>query len=382
MIAQTSYWRTDPYRFLFPIGYCLLVLGLGVWSLEPLGAFTRRETLHALLLANGFLFAFAAGILLSEVPRANSASQSQPGALLLTVQAFALLALGAAALSGRYAVAYAFHALAAVTLSTGLLRSLPRAGSLRNPGSALAFTASLFAIAGAATGGLSEAGLLSPGFGRAAALAGFQGFSLLFVLACIRWTWEPNANAKPLAILPMVLWLTAGLGLDLASAFLPHPETWVRLAYGARAAWIAYYLRRPAGFASLFADLPVFAWCIRAGSLFILAGAILAVAFPERALTFDHIGFLAGFSWIAVTAATGLMVRRLAPSRRRTGTMLAALAGSALLGAVATRTLAMDWDTGQSALLPLAAALALFPLLVWAIAVFPTLAAGKEDARP
>lgn len=380
MISEASNWRTDPYRILFPIGYCLLVLGLGVWSLEPLGAFTRRETLHALLLANGFLFAFAAGILLSEVPRANSASH--PGAFQLTVQAFSLLALGAAALAGRFAVAYAFHGLAALTLATTLARSLPRAGSLRNPGSALAFTASLFAIAGAASGGFSEAGLLPPGFGRAAALAGFQGFSLLFVLACIRWTWEPGANAKPLAIQPLAVWLGVSLGLELASAFLPQPDTAFRLAYAARAAWIAYYLRRPAGFASLFADLPVFAWCIRAGSMFILAGAILAVVFPDRALTFDHIGFLAGFSWIAVSAATGLMVRRLAPSRRRAGTLLAALAGSALLGAVATRTLAMDWDTGKSALLPLAAALALFPLLVWAITVFPTLAAGKEDARP
>jgi hypothetical protein len=87
---------------------------------------------------------------------------------------------------------------------------------------------------------------------------------------------------------------------------------------------------------------------------------------------------LAGFAWIALIAATGVIARRLEPARRRSGAWLAMAAGLALGASVALRGAAMSWTERAYILLPIAAALALLPLLIWAIVFFPRLAAGKE----
>ena len=110
------------------------------------GEAAHGETIHALLLGNGFLFAFASGILLTETPLLQGnrhAGNIQLGFLLAN-----LLAMGAAAMSGSMVSAYAFHFQAAFTLCAYLGFGLLMAEGRREPG-------------------------------RQAALAGFQGFFIM-----------------------------------------------------------------------------------------------------------------------------------------------------------------------------------------------------------
>ncbi len=335
MQAGISNWRTDPYRILFPIGYCFLTLGLGVWSVDLLGGFPHKETLHALLLGNGFLYAFALGILLSESPRAVDAQPAQAG--MIAFFCLCLAGMGVAGLSGHLKAAYAFHTASAIGLSVFLGNRARLDTGANHPGLRIAFAAALFSLAWTTFGWVSELIALPTILGRSAALAGLQGFALLFCMLCFRWNRVSGSPSVLMRTGTAVALLSLSLFWEAMSLWAQDSNLWLRLAYVLRAAWILLYLRRPDGHESLFADLPRYQSLIRFGSLFILAGPVLAAIFPDRSLLFNHISFLAGFGWIAVTAATAVIARRLDPERRRSGAWMAGAAGLALGAAVGIR---------------------------------------------
>ncbi|MEO6098621.1 MAG: NnrS family protein [Fibrobacteria bacterium] len=376
MAAVISNWRTDPYRLLFPIGYAFLAIGLGVWSVDLLAGIPHKETLHALILGNGFLFAFAMGILLSECPRAVDAPPA--GWSLIGFFILCLAGMGAAALSGHFQAAYLFHLASTAALGAFLWRRLPRGSGSRHPGIAIAFTAVLFSAAWTALGLASESGAFPLVLGREAALSGLQGFFLMFCMACLRWNWDPAFRSGPMRIWPSALLLALSLGAEVSSLFALHPRVWLINAYALRILWIAIYLRLPPGYGTLFDKLPPYGILMRAGAFSILAGTAAAAFFPGLSLTFNHFTFVAGFAWIALIAATGVIAQRLEPARRRSGAWLAAAGGLALGASVAVRGTAMSWTERGYVLLPIAAALALLPLLIWAIVFFPRLATGRE----
>jgi hypothetical protein len=254
MHAVNSGWRTDPYRLLFPIGYSFLTVGLGVWSVDLLAGVPHKETLHALILGNGFLFAFALGILLSECPRAVDAPPIGGRSIGYFVLCFA--EMGAAALSGHFQAAYAFHLASASALAVFLWRRMRRDAASAHPGIAIAFAAALFSVAWTALGWASETGVFPPALGRQAALSGLQGFFLMFCMACMRWSRDPAFRSGPLRIWPAALLLALSLGAEAASLFASHPGAWLINAFALRALWIAAYLRLPAGYGTLFDDLP------------------------------------------------------------------------------------------------------------------------------
>ena len=62
--------RTDPYRLLFPLGVMVAVVGVGQWLLFSLGLDpTFRSIFHSMAQVQGFLGCFAAGFLLTFIPR-------------------------------------------------------------------------------------------------------------------------------------------------------------------------------------------------------------------------------------------------------------------------------------------------------------------------
>jgi uncharacterized protein involved in response to NO len=62
--------KTDPYRIFFPLGIAFGLAGVSIWPLYTLGVTaTYSGRAHALVQADGFLYAFIAGFLLTAVPR-------------------------------------------------------------------------------------------------------------------------------------------------------------------------------------------------------------------------------------------------------------------------------------------------------------------------
>src|SRR5207244_12233135 len=61
---------SDPFRLFFPLGIVLGVAGVSIWPAYWLGltpGFSGRA--HAFVQADGFLYAFVAGFLLTAIPR-------------------------------------------------------------------------------------------------------------------------------------------------------------------------------------------------------------------------------------------------------------------------------------------------------------------------
>jgi uncharacterized protein involved in response to NO len=81
--------KTDPYRIFFPLGIAFGLAGVSIWPLYTFGVTaTYSGRAHALVQADGFLYAFIAGFLLTAVPRftgTNVPSRLTQGWLALTL---------------------------------------------------------------------------------------------------------------------------------------------------------------------------------------------------------------------------------------------------------------------------------------------------------
>src|SRR5438876_11135792 len=91
--------RTDPFRIFFPLGIVLGVMVVAIWPLyyfHITEGYSGRS--HAFVQADGFLYAFIAGFLLTAIPRFTGTSTPS-----LTIQ-YVL-----AAILGITAVAFEFQ---------------------------------------------------------------------------------------------------------------------------------------------------------------------------------------------------------------------------------------------------------------------------------
>src|ERR1043165_8519631 len=60
----------DPYRLFFPLGILVGLAGVAIWPLNYFGILTGYWGMsHAYVQADGFLFCFIAGFLLTALPR-------------------------------------------------------------------------------------------------------------------------------------------------------------------------------------------------------------------------------------------------------------------------------------------------------------------------
>lgn len=380
MESRKNALRSEPFRLLFPLGYFCLVFGLGVWSVDLLGASSEPIRLHATLVGNGFLFCFSLGILFTEVPallRTRSLGMAQFLLLLIT-----LAAMIGAALGQNVFYAQAFHFLSMANLAWFLAVRLRTSAAKGHPGPALAFAAALFSLAGTGLFLLGEASAVFRGFGSWGADLSLQGYFLLFSVACLRWKREERAggHAADGAWFGIALaTLLISLGLEAVSGHSPYQDGYLRLAYGLRAGWVAYALAKPGRIYGLLEGQRFPGGLVRAGLLFTFAAYAMTVFRPSGVSLYNHIAFLAGFAWIALTAATGLISTRLRQAPRKSALRILG-AGAASLGAAALlRVSAGQVHAGRGILLGAAAVLALAPLFLWAIAYFPLLA--DPDSR-
>lgn len=220
--ADISLWRSEPFRFFFPLGVILAWIGVGHWLLYATGvAATYSCTFHGLIQMQAFMMAFAIGFLLTALPRRT---QTQPVARLeMTALATALVVFAAAAIAERWVIAEtAYAALFALLIEFAMRRFLTRGMGRRPPAAfVLLPIAALIGIAGAALIAASEMNTLAPWTGHLGLLMVEQG-----VFLCLA-----------VGVGSLVLPLMSGMPppADLGSS--PR-ETWKAVAYASAGAAI------------------------------------------------------------------------------------------------------------------------------------------------
>jgi uncharacterized protein involved in response to NO len=62
-------WNIDPYQILFPLGILHSILGAVVWVTHAFAGASYPGTVHAYYMVTGFLVSFAAGFMMTAIPR-------------------------------------------------------------------------------------------------------------------------------------------------------------------------------------------------------------------------------------------------------------------------------------------------------------------------
>ncbi|HLK12165.1 MAG TPA: NnrS family protein [Candidatus Binatia bacterium] len=110
-----SRWQQEPFRAFFPLGVLLAWVGVGHWLLYTLGVTSTYSCLgHGFVQIEGFLMAFAAGFLMTAIPRRTQAPP--PARATLWLVGSALVAAAVAAIDERWAAGQVAYLVALATL--------------------------------------------------------------------------------------------------------------------------------------------------------------------------------------------------------------------------------------------------------------------------
>lgn len=309
----------DAYRLFFPIGWLMGLVGAGIWILflqHAIGAYPKDW--HADLMTGGFLPLFAAGFLMTAVPRFTGSFGPGRGELAVT----ALLAGGlfvAAFLPSRLP----FHAcLGAFCLF--LLAFCGRRIRNRSAYPPPPLILSLVALAAEAIAAAFQA--LQDATGRAGSLDAlgrlylYEGFQLLLILGVGiflipnllgRPTCTPPVtvgmrppDAKPLPffrLIPLPLWVVSAV---LLSSFVLELHLSPLLGRALRAAVFTlvsfhdWKIHRPPAVRS------VLAWSLWISCWLLLLGLWLPVAAPSYDIHARHLAYVGGFGLMTFAVAT------------------------------------------------------------------------------
>src|SRR5579863_2074072 len=92
-----SLWRSEPFRIFFPAGVIFAWVGVGHWLMYASGVLSSYSCrFHGLVQMQAFMMAFAAGFLLTAIPRRTqspAASSLEIGAIALTLTTITIAAI-------------------------------------------------------------------------------------------------------------------------------------------------------------------------------------------------------------------------------------------------------------------------------------------------
>lgn len=380
-------WRRDPYRLLFPLGLLLSWAGVLHWALHAGGVGDYRPVFHAVAQIQGFLTSFAAGFLLTAIPRRTGTRP--PAAWEMAVALAAPAAATAAAWAERWVLSQACWLALAVMLVSFALRRFLSAQAARRPPNSFVWLplALLMGIAGSLlTGALGLLGLAGAWLHDLGRLLLLQGLFLGLVLGVggmvlpliTRGEPPPDAGSSRAGRLAR-LGHAAAAGALVLSFWIENSGS-TRWGAALRAAVVlavllaAARIDRPPRVPGWHRRLAwISAWMVPAG--------YLAVSlWPLNRAAGLHVVFIGGFALMTlsvslhVTLAHGGYPRLLVESPWQV-----AAYGGLLLAAVAARAL-VDFDAARFyAWLGISASLFLVATLAWASVVLPRLwRAGGE----
>ena len=300
---------TDPYRVFFPLGIITGLAGVSIWPLYYFGVtegFSGRA--HAFVQIGGFLYCFAAGFLLTAVPRFTGTEA--PSRAAQYVLAIILLASASAFEFQAFAAGHAALLAAHLSLMTMLARCFIR--RQQTPPSTFALVGTGL-VSGAIAAALNTAiafDLIAPSWDPLAKRLPTEGMFLMFVLGVggflgprlLGFAELPKvtnlgsaASASPgyaLAALALLFSLIAEYGFGYEKAvFLRAAITTAVIASTAQP-W-----RLPAVRTTL-------AWCVWTANLMVIGSVWLTAFMPAYRVDFLHVLFIGGFTLLILAIGT------------------------------------------------------------------------------
>ena len=370
--------RAEPFRLLFPLAFVLGVAGVAHWVLYTTGAIgTYLGRFHATTQTQAFLVAFAAGFLLTALPKRTGtppASWLEIGALLGLLPVVSLATLFDAQVIGQIAYAAALLIIAQFAIR----RFASRAAGRRPPASFALVPIGL--VSGLVGAVLTSAGLAESApvwtleLGRRLAYEGMftcltLGIGAFFLPLAGRGQGAPDLDkGKKFTLVAYVaagLFIVAGLVVEVGGA--PQIGALIRgvVALAVLVASGAYRVpSRPGANRWL---LWIAAWAIPLG----LLGAAL---FPDHRVEALHVMFVGGFGLLAFAVSTHVVLGHTGHEAAQSGRPWPVLAFGALfavaMGARVSVTAVPEHYFGW---LGAAASLWLAGATAWAFLVLPRL---------
>lgn len=318
-MQSTPTFRPDPYRIFFPLGIFLGLAGVAVWPLFYFGILTGYWGIsHAYLQADGFLFSFIAGFLLTAVPRftgtENPSIRSQfvlalavlVGSILMELQWYAIA-------QTAFLIAYAILLILLMRRYINRKAALPETFSLVG-------VAVLTGMSGTIINALAAWNLIDGGWVLAGKRSLTEGMTLLLVLgvggflgprllgfdklpvvqlANSQSTFD-KIRSMPLRTLYFIAALIIVLSIVLEYEF---GIVWGSYLRAAAATFVIFATLQPWKFPAVRTTL---SWCVWTATIFVVLGLWLAAILPVYRVDMLHVLFIGGFTLLIL--AVGMRV--------------------------------------------------------------------------
>jgi uncharacterized protein involved in response to NO len=373
----------EPFRLLFPLGILWSLIGATHWILVSAGVRQNSVPLyHGLMQIQGFGSCFAAGFIMTFLPRMMGAPPARRWELLLAV---ALVLLGIAWLEARHFV-LAQSAFLAFVVLLGVFMAIRTHDPLATP------PPYTFIMAGLVHAGFGAALIIhpSPLFPRLGERLVEQGMLLSFILGIgsflgarmtgvfdpetqalrigpdRRTVWPPVTHGILAAILFVSFWVEAG--------FAPMAGRILKAAVvTAQMAWFGNFRRLP--------PIPLLsARLLWLSAILVMAGLWAAVFAPGAwEIVALHITFIGGFGLMMLMMGLRIVTMHTGAEHLwQRGSPALVVLGAGALAALVVRVSANFILPAYVLHLAIAAAIWDVAVLAWAVAVLPLFFRGKS----
>lgn len=371
-------WRREPFRVFFPLGILLGWVGIGHWILYWAGILESYSCQgHGLVQMQGFMIAFAAGFLLTMLPRRTQAAPAS-GWTIASI-AFGLVVSSGGNITERWIVAQAGYLTVWVALVSFVVPRLLGHGAGRRPPAAFVLIplGVLHGIAGAvllvaATWGVERAS-------EAGRLFCEQGVFLCFAIGVGSLFYPliggapppPDFDASPAERLRMVGFAAAGIGILLT--LMLEVAGWERVGPLMRAAIVGGAVALGVGAARLpgrpginrrFIWLAM--WCMP-------LGLAVSGALPDYRVPALHVLFVGGFSLMALAVGAHVVLGHAGREDLRDGNPWPVVTVGALVVVAMLGRVVADWSETYFAHVASAAATWLAASALWLAYLGPKL---------
>lgn len=381
--APVPLWRSDPYRILFPLGVALAWAGALHWLLFAVGVTGEyRSVFHSMAQIQGFMACFAAGFLLTFIPRRTSTAA--PSAFEVAIAAAAPVATTVLAWMEQWVLAEIAWLLLLGMLLVFALRRV-RAGRTRQggpesvraviPGRFVWVVAAIVCGAGGAILAALGAALDQTWLDEVGRALVFQGTFSALIFGVGGIVLPPFIHGRPAPEREPVSAHVALALLFVGSFFLDAIS--LRLAFGVRAAMAAALLLPHLGMPPVLPGLH--RRLLWVATLLLPFGNLAVAAFPGYRRIGLHVIFIGSFALMALATSVHLALAHGGQFRKLETSPLLLRAMAVLLYVALSLRLLVDLEPGAVRLwIGGATAAFLAATIFWLLLVGPVLGPAES----
>ena len=358
----------EPYRLLFPLGIIFGLIGVSLWIVYGLGSLDNYPAQsHSQLMIGAFLFAFAAGFLMTAIPKMTASFPAQPFELIL---ACGLTLNNAAWSTSKYPSAFYFASAVSIF---GLVAFFLRRFFARTKAIPPFFPFVLFGLLSGLTGALLlgfssvyEGHSFGLSFGRKIY---FEGMTLFLVLGIGsrlipvisgRGIVDQPWNKSVLTNISLAAALFASYALQSSGEVLVGGVLKIFVI-----TWIGYF---GWGLFEKSKTKSRLAIGMKLSGTMVLAGVVMSVIQPGSTVHWMHLTYISGFGLMTLTVASRVILAHGSYDlvyETKSNTLW--LSGALILTAAATRAAAPFTGAGYTMHLVYAAGVWILAMVIWSI---------------